>query len=177
MTCIAGVVHDGKVYIGGDSAGVGGYSLSVRADEKVFVNGSFLFGFTSSFRMGQVLQYAFKPPKRYSDKSIMEFMVTDFIDAIREAFKGAGVAKKDSEVETCGNFLVGYEGRLFNIMDDYQVGEAACGYDAIGCGMDIALGALHVSGDVEPNSRIRGALAAAEQHSAGVRGPFKILNI
>jgi ATP-dependent protease HslVU (ClpYQ) peptidase subunit len=47
MTCIAGVAHEGKVWIGGDSAGVGGYDLTVRADAKVFTNGEFLFGFTS----------------------------------------------------------------------------------------------------------------------------------
>ena len=35
MTCIVGLVHEGVVYIGGDSAGVGGMSLTVRADEKV----------------------------------------------------------------------------------------------------------------------------------------------
>ena len=40
MTCIVGLVHEGVVYIGGDSAGVGGMSLTVRADEKVFQNGN-----------------------------------------------------------------------------------------------------------------------------------------
>ena len=60
MTCIVGLVHEGVVYIGGDSAGVGGMSLTVRADEKVFQNGEFLMGFTTSFRMGQLLRYSLK---------------------------------------------------------------------------------------------------------------------
>ena len=30
MTCIVGLVHEGVVYIGGDSAGVAGLSLTVR---------------------------------------------------------------------------------------------------------------------------------------------------
>lgn len=177
MTCIAGIrTDDGRVYIGGDSAGIGGMSLSVRADQKVFINGEFLFGFTSSFRMGQVLRYAFTPPKRHPDKDIMTFMVTEFIDGVRDAFKAAGVARKSDEVEACGTFLVGYAGRLFNISDDYQVGEAACGYDAVGCGADIANGALFAnSGD--PEGRIRQALQAAEAHSAGVRGPFHVLGL
>ena len=42
MTCIVGLVEKGNVYIGGDSAGVGGYSLTVRADRKVFRNGDFV---------------------------------------------------------------------------------------------------------------------------------------
>ena len=47
MTCIVGLVHEGVVYIGGDSAGVGGMSLTVRADEKVFRNGEFLMALGS----------------------------------------------------------------------------------------------------------------------------------
>lgn len=39
MTCIVGVVEGHTVWMGGDSAGVGGYALTVRADQKVFRNG------------------------------------------------------------------------------------------------------------------------------------------
>ena len=38
MTCIVGLVKDNKVTIGGDSAGVLGFSLRIRDDEKVFKN-------------------------------------------------------------------------------------------------------------------------------------------
>lgn len=178
MTCIAGVrTNDGRVYIGGDSAGVGDYDLSVRADSKVFVNGAFLFGFTSSFRMGQVLRYAFIPPQRDADTDVMAFMVKDFVNGVRQAFKDAGVAQKNNEVESCGVFLVGYAGRLFNVGSDYQVGEAACGYDAVGCGGNVAQGALFVNRCGDPRDRITEALMAAEAHSAGVRGPFVVLGI
>ena len=50
MTAIAAIVQDNVVYIGGDSAGVGGYSLEVRKDPKVFITGPFVMGFTTSFR-------------------------------------------------------------------------------------------------------------------------------
>lgn len=179
MTCIAGLrADDGSVWIGGDSAGVGyGYNLQIRADEKVFINGGFLFGFTTSFRMGQVLRYAFRPPKRYPDQDLMAYMVTDFMDAVREALKKAGFASKDKEAEEGGTFLVGHAGRLFSIYDDYQVGEVACGYAAVGCGDFLALGALHVNGGLPPEDRIRQALSAAEAHSAGVSGPFTVLSL
>ncbi len=54
MTAIVGLVHNATVYIGGDSAGVSGYSMTVRADSKVFTIGPYLMGFTTSFRMGQL---------------------------------------------------------------------------------------------------------------------------
>ena len=43
MTCIVGYRDDNNVYIAGDSAGVAGYSLQIRADEKVFRNKDFIF--------------------------------------------------------------------------------------------------------------------------------------
>jgi hypothetical protein len=176
MTCIVGLVNDGKVYIGGDSAAVSGDSLTVRSDEKVFANGRFLFGFTSSFRMGQVLRYGFRPPAYYPDNDVMAYMVTDFIDAVRAALKEAGFARKDDEAESGGTFLVGFKGRLFKVCDDYQVGEAT-GYDACGCGQDIAFGALFASPAIEPQARVIQALRAAEAHCSGVRGPYQVLCI
>lgn len=180
MTCIVGIASKGAIYIGGDSAGVSGLDLSVRADRKVFTNGDFVMGFTTSFRMGQLLQFAFKPPKRHPTMDVMTFMVTDFIDALRACLKRGGFASRKDESESAGTFLVGYAGRLFRIDEDYQVGEAACGYAAVGCGSALALGALFVaqSAAVKPKdfeSVVRVALHAAQAHSAGVRDPFHIV--
>lgn len=47
MTCVVGIAHDGKVYIGADSAGTGGWQQRIRSDLKVFTNGSMVFGFGS----------------------------------------------------------------------------------------------------------------------------------
>lgn len=175
MTVIVGLVHKGTVYIGGDSAGVGGYDLCVRADPKVFVNGPYLFGFTSSFRMGQLIRYALTPPEPHGD--LYRFMVTDFVDAIRDCLKAGGFAKKNSEQEEGGYFLTGVHGRLFKVEEDYQVAEALDGYDATGCGESVALGALYATkGRMSPTRRVETALRAAERFNAGVRGPFAVLS-
>lgn len=172
MTAIVGLVHGGAVHIGGDSAGVSGWSLTVRADAKVFTNGPYVMGFTTSFRMGQLLRYALKAPE--PDGDLEAFMATTFVDAARDALKAGGWAKKDSEREEGGIFLVGVQGRLFCIESDYQVAEAVDGYAAIGCGEEIALGVLYATtrSRMAPQKRIRLALEAAERFSAGVRGPF-----
>lgn len=172
MTCIVGIAENGRVYIGGDSAGVAGYSLTVRADRKVFRNGDFVMGFTTSFRMGQLLRYAFSPPKRHPDTDIDKFMVTDFINAVRDCLKSGGYAEKHNDAEQGGTFLVGYAGRLFEVHGDYQVGEATDGFSAVGCGDEIALGALYAAKKQKPTDRLRTALEASERFSAGVRGPF-----
>ncbi len=179
MTCIVGITHNSRVYIGADSAAASErWDLQIRADSKIFRNGDFIMGFTSSFRMGQLLAYAFEPPKRHEDRDIYAFMVTDFINSVRECFKNGGVAKRQEEVEQCGTFLVGYEGRLFKIIDDYQVAESVDGFDACGSGDLAALGALYATRQSlakEPETRIQEALKAAEKYSVGVRSPFKMI--
>lgn len=172
MTCIVGLVEGNTVWMGGDSAGVGGYSLTVRADQKVFRNGPMLFGFTTSFRMGQLLRYALTIPEHHADVDTDKFMVTDFITAVRECLKVNGWAEKKDEQERGGTFLVGYRSRIFRVCDDYQVGSALDGYDACGCGEDVARGALFASDQISGRDRVLMALHAAERCSAGVRAPF-----
>ncbi len=175
MTCIVGIVHKNKVYIGGDSAGVAGLDVIIRADSKVFTNKDFVFGFTSSFRMGQLLRYSFVPPAHKEHQDVYEYMVTKFVNQVRKCFHAGGYGKKNNEVESGGTFLVGYSGRLFSIQNDYQVAESSLPYDAVGCGQSYALGSLFATKLKEPKARIRLALSAAEQFSGGVRGPFRIV--
>jgi hypothetical protein len=177
VTCIVGLVDKGgSVWMGADSAGVdGALNLSVRTDGKLFQNGPFLIGFTSSFRMGQILQHALKPPEPNGGE-LHRFMVTSFVDAVRACLKSGGFARKECEVETGGAFLVGVGGRLFEIASDYQVGENADPFNAVGSGAAVALGALHATRSLpwSPAVRLRRALEAAERFNAGVRGPFII---
>lgn len=178
MTCIVGMVEGGRVWIGGDSAGVSGLTLQVRADEKVFRNGPFVMGFTSSFRMGQLLRYAFRPPAHPEGVDELQFMATLFVDEARRCLKEGGVAKKADEVESGGTFLVGYRGRIFYVEDDYQVGEMRDAVAACGSGSDVALGAMHVlrtDANLDPAAKLVLALEAAERWNAAVRAPFVVV--
>lgn len=177
MTCIVAIAENDCVWMGCDSAGISGYFLTVRRDPKIYSVDDFLFGFTDSFRMGQLLGYKFIPPLHIEELTIEEYMNTEFIDAVRATLKDGGYAKIDNNVERGGNFLVGYRGRIFQIEGDYQVGENILPFDAVGCGAEIALGALsttrYLKGDMSPECRLTLALEAAESFSAGVRGPFR----
>jgi hypothetical protein len=174
MTCIVGFVEGDTVWMGGDSAGVAGLSLTVRADQKVFRNGPMLFGFTTSFRMGQLLRHALTIPDHDPRIDVEKYMSTTFVDAVRTCLKAHGWASKKDECEQGGTFLVGYRGRLFCVESDYQVGCPLDEFDAVGCGEDVARGALFASERLSGRARIELALQAAERHSAGVRGPFHV---
>lgn len=175
MTCIVGLVHQDKVYIGGDSLGSNSLQHSARRDEKVFQVEDMLFGFAASYRAGQVVRYWFKKPKHDKGVSVEEYLHREIIPAIRTLMSTHGTGHKKEEVEqTPGQFLLGYRGRLFRLDYDYQVGEALCQYDSIGSGSSVALGSLYStrSTDDKPETRILEALRAAETHARGVGGPF-----
>lgn len=187
MTCIVGIEHETGVYIGGDSAGIAGWELTVRADPKVFHFGQFVYGIAGSFRMGNLLRYAFVPPPPPKKRKHLDaYMVTAFVDTLRAVVEAGGYRERKNEVESLHNgcFLVGVRGRLYEIDSDLQVGRPASGYTAIGCGSSVALGSLYTTDDTEhtadglvtypPEVRIYRALGAAEAHNIGVRGPFII---
>jgi hypothetical protein len=175
VTCIVSIKENNTVYMGGDSAGIAGLSITIRDDPKVFTNGPFLMGFTSSFRMGQLLRYKLDPPKQTVSQDDMKYLVTDFVDSLRKCFSANGFGDKDATVG--GTFLVGYKGKLYTIEKDYQVGIPNAAYDAVGCGSDLALGSLHSTAkmNLKPEQRITMALEAASAFSAGVAAPFLIL--
>ena len=193
MTCIVGLVHNKKVYIGGDSAGVSCSSIHTRADKKVFINGDFIMGFTSSFRMGQLIEHSFIPPSRlifteekelkykYDDvpDSLFRYMVLDFVNHLKYSLENGGFMKVVEGEHRGGTFLVGTEGRLFTIDSDFQVAEQVSDYTAVGIGEEYALGAMHALeySTCKPRKKLKIALEAASEFSTGVCGPFTILHI
>jgi 20S proteasome alpha/beta subunit len=175
MTCIAALVENNTVYMGGDSAGIAGLSITVRSDEKVFINGPFIIGITGSFRMSDLLRYKLDPPKQTVHRDDRAYLVTDFVDSLRKCFSANGFGDKEATVG--GTFLLGYKGTLYSVQKDYQIGIPSTQYDAVGCGADLALGSLHSTAklNLKPEQRITMALEAASTFSAGVSPPFLVM--
>jgi len=179
-TCIVGLESDGVVYIGGDSAGVDGWlGRSIRVDEKVFIKNRMIFGFTSSFRMGQLLRYTFNPPKQAIGQDDFEYLCGPWMESLVKCLKDKGYAKVDKNEVSGGIFLLGFNSKLYRIEGDFQVGRRVEPYDACGCAERYALGAmaLLVNRHIGPEEKIREALGIAEKFSAGVKGPFVILKL
>lgn len=157
-----------------------------------------VIGYTSSFRMADILWSLIDRAHRFNPASDDAFpavtswygatismtgvdlerhwVVNCFIPVIQQAFSEAGWQKVEHERRQGGDFLLGFEGRLFRIQEDYSVVEASEGYDAVGCGDKFAIGAMYVSNGLEPEVRLKNALAAAEHHSAYVSQPFHVVS-
>lgn len=174
MTCIVGIEHNGGVLIAGDSQTTAGWSAHMKSDQKVFRVGPFAIGLAGSPRMGQLLHYKLIPPPLDDETDLYRYMATEFIDAVRTTLKDGGHAEKLNEKESHdSSFLVGIRDHLFTVQSDYQISRWACEYAAIGCGQDLAVGALHATRTMRsPEKRAQLALEAAAEHSIGVAAPF-----
>jgi ATP-dependent protease HslVU (ClpYQ) peptidase subunit len=174
MTCVIGLVDKARVYIGVDSAAVSGWTRRETNVRKVFRRGPFLVGYTTSFRMGQLLEHQLKVPKQTSRQSDMSFMVNHFIESARTLLKERGFSKIEANNESGGQFLVGFGGRLYSIESDFQVGDMSEGFDAVGSGSEFALGAMKALERLPPTRRIRRSLEIAAHFNMGVCAPFYI---
>lgn len=183
MTAIAGVAQDGRVYIGGDSlsGSTGSYFIQQVQNPKVLRLSKpksglseILLGFTSSWRMGQLLQYQLKVPDHKEGRAL-DYVAGVLIESIRKTFTDYGFGGKGDDGERGGSFLVGYGGTLFEVQTDYSVMIPMDMFAAVGCAFEYALGALHATPPtMPPRLRIIRALEAAEHNSAYVHGPFMV---
>lgn len=185
MTCIVAIKQripgsdKDTVMMACDSAATANHNLTIRKDLKMGKCGDFVVGFTSSYRMGQLLLHQFFPkgPNNYDD--LENYMNTIFVEEVRMLFKTFGVTRVVESVEQGGEFLVAYKDRLFMIAGDFQVSESLQNFDAIGSGANLALGALHAVEKFSPGSsskvKLTTALEAAESFNITVRRPFHFL--
>ena len=185
MTCIVAIAQNGTVYMGSDHAASDDKTGSIisRKEPKCFKVGQYAIAFTDSFRMGQILQYSWSPPKYTPTKTnsgLDKFMRTKFIESVKVAFKdgGYGSIGSSSDEDTGGIFIVGLEGRIFTIDEDFHVGESVFNYMAEGSGGQIALGALHATKNQKnPKLRIKAALEAATEFNMAVAAPYTYIQV
>ena len=179
MTCIVGLIHKDKVYIGGDSL-AGTYYLARKiAQPKVFRLGELLIGSTGSPRIIQIVQYGLSLEAQPETVDDMAYMVNTVAEGIRKALKEHGASTVDNNrEETENSFLIGFHGRLYEVESNYQVLEYRLGFSAIGAGRDFALGALHtLANSTPPRQAVKSALRAAAHFSPWVCKPFTVLEL
>jgi ATP-dependent protease HslVU (ClpYQ) peptidase subunit len=172
MTCVIGLVHRKRVYMAADSAAAGNRFIRTTNLPKIFRKGPCLIGYCGSFRMGQVLEHHLQIPDHIDDESVDSYMVNRFIESVRTALKTQGVASVEQNKEKGGQFLVGYRGRLFSINNDFHVGDMLDGFDCIGSGAAVALGAMKALEDLPPRQRLEQSLEIASYYVPDVIGPF-----
>lgn len=179
MTIVAGICREGRVLLGSDAAMATSDFIAAMAGSKLVeldtLRSKLALGYTTSFRFGQILQYEVSPPTD-SRNDAHEYLIRDFVPAVRTGLEGAGWLKKKDDREEIGDALIGYRGRLFALRSDLSVQETRDGLDAVGSGCAYAFGAMRaaLALGVEPQRALVAGLDAAAHFNPYVLGPFDI---
>lgn len=179
MTCIVGVTHKGDVYLGGDRAATdGGLNRVLIKDPKIFLKGNIGFGICGLPKVIDALQHAIELPEDTTGGSGKAWLVGHAIPAIREGLKKLECTEADQGGTQYfpGAMLIGYRGHLYQLESNFQLVEAAHGFDATGSGGEAALGSLRSTKKMgNPQKRLLEALEVSAEHNAGVAPPFDII--
>lgn len=170
MTCIAGIMKDGHVYMAGErGASEGNYIIAIDRP-KIWKQGKYIFGYAGGFD-AQIIQYNFSPPD--PETNIDKFMHGKFLKSLKEFYTEWDIGGKDSDI----SLLIGVKGKLYEHDAD---GLTLISYDrdyaVIGSGADYALGSLHATQKhKDPKRRLALALDAACEFSTSCIGPVDFL--
>lgn len=179
MTCIVGLKENGVVYIGADSSAYCNGIVTSSKLEKVFKVKDFIIGYTTSFRMGQLLQYYLSEVEdKEEGQGDLEYLVKTVIPFIQKLFKENGFANINENVERGGKFLLAYNNNLYEIEGDYQVNTYHDNYNSVGSGEDFAKSSFYTTRNVKisPETKVYLALESAEHFVSSVCRPFTILS-
>lgn len=173
MTAIVGLVHKGRVWMGGDSAFSTDEEVWIQRDPKVFRRGDVLIGTCGTARFESVMRYAVDIPRLRKGADVGQWANVDLAYEIRKAHINDGYTVESGafEIEDC-QALIGAGGELFVLEPDLCAWRPLCGFHAIGSGEGPARTSLHETAKLQPRSRLKRALERAAAETTGVRPPF-----
>lgn len=152
MSCVAGLARCTEdkrmVAIAAESMATSG-SLAVEEETpKISViydtrGYPYLVGSVESTRLTQIIDtYLIVQHSDLYFSDTRRHLVEHFVEPLQECLEEYGFSTVDHGRKFGGFLMVGVNGRLMTIQSDYQVSEPADGYDAIGNGSPIAIGAM-----------------------------------
>lgn len=179
MTCIVGIVDPkGIGHIASDSAGSNYHTTNAYTNRKIFRKADLLIGYTSSYRMGQLLEHQLDVPQRKVGQSLDAWLYIDFVNAVRKLLKDNGYMRVDSNNESIGTFMIITEGRLFVMQDDLAVLESKEQFDSVGSGANHATAALYTlmhHSSLTPRKMLTEAVNVAARYVTTVGGDVDYL--
>jgi ATP-dependent protease HslVU (ClpYQ) peptidase subunit len=171
VTCIAGIVDNNIIYIGGDRGVSDDSSILSMLQPKVYIRNEWIYGYAGSLGNGQLFEFIELPPIKKTD-DVYKVLRMDIVENYKSILDTHGSSKDDDSTD----FVIGCQGRMFEFnTDDWGVAEVK--EVAIGSGGNFALGSLYTSTDKDPIERIGLALGAATTYSPTCQGPIDILSL
>ena len=172
--------------MGADKMATNDNRVILIQDPKIFyinVNDSpeFLVGVSGNLRVLNIIKY---------NNQIMNCQLTDdpyfniiniLIPYIQETLKNHNsfMEYEDEQANSDSHFLIGHKGKIFIVSSNYCITETYENFGVIGCGEEIAIGALEVLTRTEPyhTNIIDVTLKIVSKHIFGVSNTFDCLTL
>lgn len=183
MTCIVAFkikdVEDKEfVVLAGDKLCSNGDTKRVYSKPKIFQNGDFWIGYTTSFYMGQLLQYVWTPPFKEESTNEDDYIFGDVVQSLSKVFADNNfgeVKGKESLEPNHGTFIMIYNGRIFEVFSNLAILEVDK-FASVGCGSEVMEGALlmalELPNDLELKDILNKAYRIVSERSCGVSYKF-----
>lgn len=169
MTAIVGITQNKKVYMGADSAISTEEYIGRLANSKILKKKGLLIGGAGSSRCWTLIKTNLFPRVRQRKESAIDYVESAVVSGIRKIIKENGAPLEGY------TFLIGYRGKLFEVMEDWGVCEYMENYAAIGSGYLPCLGSLYTTQHwKDPVKRINVALQASAKFIPSVEAPFTL---
>jgi ATP-dependent protease HslVU (ClpYQ) peptidase subunit len=133
MTCIIAYKDEkNDIYLAGDKMGSNSFTGQTVKEPKVFWKGDFRIGYTTSFRMGQILKHVWTPPQRKVDQNTDSYLYVDVVNSLKRCFIDNGFGNKDKN--NYGTFIMCYEDRMIEVQDELSLLESDRNVVSVGSG-------------------------------------------
>jgi hypothetical protein len=143
MTCIIGIEaidknYNNVVVMAGDMLASNGHTKQLLTQSKVFKHSGIIFGYTSSFRFGQLIELCLNnnkliPPTSKNDS--YKWLVSAFVPELQHIFQ-------EQKYNESGFCLIGLNGKIWKLQSDFSIVQSELGYDSVGTDM-FSIPAIH----------------------------------
>ena len=167
MTCIIAHTDGVSSFIAGDKLGSNGFTKTVQTEPKVFekefiklhddgltrTKEVMALGYTTSFRMGQLLNYNLNLPEQDASQTLSQYLVLKVIPIIRQMFKEEWGARDASQDVGGGQFIILHNHTIYEVQEDFSVLQPKTRITAVGSGTYHAIAAMQAYIEVENESK------------------------
>lgn len=139
MTCIMAVeTCDDNVVLAGDYLGSNGFTKAIFSGSKIFKHSNMMFGYTSTFRFGQIIECVLDDNSLYPpvDKAdTYSWLVRNFVPKLKATLK-------EEDYTSGGNAILVINAQVWELQPDFSVLRAESGVNAVGSGEYHAISSL-----------------------------------
>ena len=169
MTCIIAHTNGTSSFIAGDKLGSNGFTKAVQTEPKVFekefikLNEDGLtrtkevmaLGYTTSFRMGQLLNYNLTLPEQVAGETFSQYLVLKVIPIVRQMFKDEWGARDASQDVGGGQFIILHNHTIYEVQEDFSVLQPKTQITAVGSGTYHAIASMSAYIEVQEETNVQ----------------------